>query len=241
VIMASRVILLSASDERRVEPSMRFRLTYEGELRPTQGEPRGNQANPLASHKQTIRKEFHGQLKHLWSIDRFLHNHRVFPEYGPLNFPVGSFTGVWGGGEERKISLIDYTAGRYHEFGYRFVPLVREEISLSCSLSILFLRRDIPGSVIKAGDLDNRVKTIIDALRRPRNANDLVGHENPGPGEDPFYCLLEDDSQVTHLEVETDTLLDPITTDNADQRRAHLIITVEIRPMKVTMFNLSFA
>ncbi len=161
---------------------MRFRLTYEGELRPTQGEPRGNQANPLASHKHTIRTEFHGQLKRLWETNQFLHNHRVFPEYGPLNFPVGSFTGVWGGGEDRKISLIDYTAGKYHEFGYKFVPLVRDELSLSCSLSILFLRRDIPGSVIQAGDLDNRVKTIIDALRRPRNAKELVGHETPGPG-----------------------------------------------------------
>jgi hypothetical protein len=180
-----------------------------------------------------IRKEFHEQLKHLWSTNQFLHNHTVFPEYGPLNFPVGSSTGVWGGGEERKISLIDYTAGRYHEFGYRFVPLVREDNKYS-----VFTQRH---SWHQAGDLDNRVKTIIDALRRPRNANELVGYENPGPGEDPFYCPLEDDSRVTHLEVETDTLLDPITSDNADQRRAHLIITVEIRPMNVTMFNLSFA
>jgi len=215
---------------------MRFRLTYDGELRPTQRDE-----HKLAPHKHIIRKVFHKQLKYLWLTNQFLCNHRVFPEHGPLNFPVGSFTGVWGGGEERKISLNDYTAARYHEFGYRFVPLVREELSLSCSLSILFLRRDIPGSVIHAGDLDNRIKTIIDALRRPRNADDLAGHKTPENGEDPFYCLLEDDKQVTHLEVETDTLLDLPTEDAADQRRARLIITVEIRPMDVTMFNLSFA
>jgi hypothetical protein len=78
----------------------------------------------------------------------------------------------------------------------------------------LFLRRDIPGSAIGAGDLDNRIKTLIDTLRRPLNANKARGNEMPAEGEDPFYCLLEDDRLVSHLEVETDTLLDTPTGDN---------------------------
>ena len=121
------------------------------------------------------------------------------------------------------------------------MPLVREDWSLLCSVSILFLRRDPPGSVIHAGDIDNRLKTVIDALRRPRNAMELVGHENPGEGEDPFFVLMEDDKQVSHLEVETDTLLDPPSDDDADKRRARLVITVELRPYYATMFNLSFS
>jgi len=36
----------------------------------------------------------------------------------------------------------------------------------------------------------------------------------PAEGKDPFYCLLEDDRLVSHLEVETDTLLDTPTGDN---------------------------
>ena len=108
-------------------------------------------------------------------------------------------------------------------------------------MSILFLRRDIPGSIISAGDIDNRIKTVIDGLRRPRNGKELVGNETPQAGEDPFYVLLEDDKQVTHLEVETDTLLDPPTGGAFDHRLVRLLITVDLRPYNVTMFNLSFA
>ena len=140
------------------------------------------------------------------------------------------------------IPLVEAVAAKYHEFGYRFVPLVQERFSLLCSLDILFLRRDIPGSVISAGDIDNRIKTVIDALRRPRNQEDLVDDDvNPDPDEDPFFCLLEDDKQVSHFAVETDTLLDPPTDDDADYRKAKLVITVELRPYYVTMLNLSFA
>jgi hypothetical protein len=48
------------------------------------------------------------------------------------------------------------------------------------------MRRDIPGSALKSGDIDNRVKTIIDALRKPKGAQELMGNENPLPTEDPF-------------------------------------------------------
>ena len=47
-------------------PAPAFRLTYEGELRPTQQDPVGGQANPLAAHKHGIRRGFRRQLKHLW-------------------------------------------------------------------------------------------------------------------------------------------------------------------------------
>jgi hypothetical protein len=70
---------------------------------------------------------------------------------------------------------------------------------------------------------------------------ELVGDDvSPKPGEDPFFCLLEDDKQVSHLSVETDRLLDPSDGD-PDQSQAKLVITVELRPYYVTMLNLSFA
>jgi hypothetical protein len=75
---------------------------------------------------------------------------------------------------------------------------------------------------------------MIDALRRPRSQNELVGDDaKPGPDEDPFFVLLEDDSQVSHLSVETDTLLDPASLDDFDQRKVRLVITVELRPYNV--------
>jgi hypothetical protein len=63
----------------------------------------------------------------------------------------------------------------------------------------------------------------------------------PRPDEDPFFCLLEDDKQVSHLSVETDRLLDPPTPDAANERKAKIVITVELRPYYVNLFNLSFA
>jgi len=51
--------------------------------------------------------------------------------------------------------------------------------------------------------------------------------------------LLEDDNQVSGLSVETDTLLDPPSSLTGD-KDVKLLITVNIRPYDVDMFNLSF-
>lgn len=47
---------------------MRFRLTYAGELRPTQQDAIGGQQEKLAGHKHAIRRHFHGQLKRLRAL-----------------------------------------------------------------------------------------------------------------------------------------------------------------------------
>ena len=103
------------------------------------------------------------------------------------------------------------------------------------------MRRDAPGSAIQAGDVDNRIKTLIDALRKPENANELRGNEPPQDDEIPFYCLLEDDRLISSFSVETDRLLDELTNDDADKRLANVIITVELRPYFPTFFNLAFS
>lgn len=132
-------------------------------------------------------------------------------------------------------------ADLYRENGYRFVPLVREDWHLFCDIQVLFLRHDIPGSVIQAGDIDNRIKTLLDALRKPHSAAELKGHETPQADEAPFFVLLEDDKLVTSLSVDTDTLLTSKPNGPADGRDVHLVITVSVRPYYTTMFNLSFA
>jgi hypothetical protein len=139
----------------------------------------------------------------------------------------------------------DVMATWYPVRGFNFLPLVAEKFSLLCSLDILFLRRDIPGSALSAGDIDNRIKTVIDALRPPKAPNEFIGRDMqpiiPNSDQNPFYVLLEDDKQVSHFSVETDTLLDPIAEGDADASKVKLIITVELRPLDVSLFNLSFA
>ncbi len=223
---------------------MRFRLTYEGELRSTQGEPQNGQRAPLAAHKQSIRKVFHGQLKTLWQTSKFLRDYKVVPSRN-LHIPPGEIlqsAGIFDIGQVGTVPLAENIATNFHCNGYRFVPLVCEQFSLLCSLNVLFLRRDFPlGIVVNHGDLDNRVKTLIDGLRMPKSANELRGNETPAPGEDPFFCLLEDDDLVTSLSVETGMLLDPPVDGDGGIARVKLIVSVELKPDDVTMFNLGFA
>jgi len=133
----------------------------------------------------------------------------------------------------------------YGHSGYGFVPLVRDDQFLACSLRILCLRRDGPGALSATRDLDNRIKTLVDALTyvpvekwKPLDDADT----EPRPDEQPhFYVLLEDDRAVTHLEVETDHALAPNPADETDETFVRLVISVEIRPYVVTINNLDFS
>ena len=223
---------------------MRFRLTYEGELRPTQRDKEAGQSNPLAPHKHAVRRVFHKQLEHLWKTNQFLSKYRISPENPNISEePVAaadSMYAKWAPPDHERKRLVDVVASRHNQFGYRFVPLVTRYFHLLCSIHVLFLRHDIPGSAIDAGDIDNRIKTLIDALRLPKYQTDLVGQDaKPRQGEDPFFCLLEDDNQVSGFTVETDTLLDPPNSTD-DNRNAKIVVTVELRPYYSTTFNLSF-
>src|SRR5262249_54247495 len=79
----------------------------------------------------------------------------------------------------------------------------------------LFLRRDQPGNLIVSGsgggDIDNRIKVLLDALRVPHNDSEVDADVNVSDEPNPFYCLLEDDGVVTDLNVTTDRLLFPVT------------------------------
>jgi hypothetical protein len=63
--------------------------------------------------------------------------------------------------------------------------------------------------VRNGGDIDNRVKVLFDGLRMPKSAAEIGGFA-PEPDEDPFFCLLEDDSLITEVSVTTDRLLIPM-------------------------------
>jgi len=232
-----RVVLLSGPEDDGYcgEPAMKFRLTYEGLLRATQRDPQPLQPDRLANHKHAIRRVFHEQLKRHWETDKFLLSCEAHPNLIARQ-PHDTTRVYYGSGS--KAPLKEIVASKFHMFGYRFLPLVLDSFSLLCSLDILFLRRDMPGSALDGGDIDNRIKTLIDTLRPPRSQNELVGDDlTPRNGEDPFFCLLQDDKQVSHFSVETDRLLTPGT----DQADALVVVTVELRPYYVNMFNLSFA
>ena len=131
---------------------MKFRLTYEGELRATQRDALENQRDPLAVHKHRIRREFHGQLKRLWETNRTLREWQVqrsdFYRHKPASDTRPRLVN-----NDPMVPLSEVLAESNEKFGHRFVPLVREDLGVLCSLDILFLRRDAPGSAIQAGDI----------------------------------------------------------------------------------------
>jgi hypothetical protein len=195
---------------------LEFRLLYDGQLRAA------TTGNNRVNEKHEIRKEFHKQLKQLWETHPTLIKRKCSRVSEP-NAPTGVY-----------VSLLEATASRYARCGFRFVPLIPSEGALSCAIDILFLRRDHPGNLVKSGgDIDNRMKTLFDALRMPgKNDCNEVGGLVPDSDEDPFYVLLEDDSLITRANISTDRLLRPPA--GGSQSDVHLVIRVTVEVIAVT-------
>lgn len=236
---------------------MRFRLTYAGSLHSsnplageeddgtTEAQRRLRRAARKLEHKHDIRRYFHPQLRELWRTNKFLSGTKLVP-YSSYGLLPERARGLFQYEDETREWPMAEALGRaYEHSGYKWTPLVRKEISLACSLRVLCLRREHPGSVFVARDIDNRVKTLLDALTMPTYSQGSPMRNGialpPTADEDPFFVLLDDDRQVTHLEVETDTVLELDPQHPEDESFVRLLITVELRPYDVNMFNLSFA
>jgi hypothetical protein len=76
----------------------------------------------------------------------------------------------------------------------------------------------------RGGDIDNRVKLLIDALRIPSDASEMKKRTGDDPDPNPMYCLLQDDNLITSFKVKTDRLLFSMG-DSANE--ACVIIRVE--------------
>jgi hypothetical protein len=215
-------------------PIMRFRLTYDGELK-------ASGANNRAAEKWVIRRQLHPQLAELWEIDPVL-NGAAMAYKRP---PTKNFLEAWRlarreikaketGGSIRREERREALRVPIDRGGHNCIPIVRSSLFLTCSLDILFLRKEGPGSLVSnAGDLDNRIKTLFDGLRMP-SADEGRAEK---PEIDPIFCLLEDDSLITDLVIRTDRLL---TRPDASPSEVRLIIDVLIHPTEVKVENSGF-
>lgn len=186
---------------------MEFRLVYEGPLH-------GQGAR--SPHKWEIRRALHPQLQRLWAEQ-------------PLRDVAGTLLSGHPGPRGTPGSII------LEKDGLRFAPLVTRKLNLYAELGVLLFRQQPRGTLITdGGDLDNRLKTLLDGLRIPRGANEGRQALPQEPEPNPFFCLLEDDSLVTKVTVESEQLLRPAEPDVV-----LAVISVHVKKTRLTFENMS--
>ena len=163
--------------------------------------------------KQILRRSLSPQLKDLWGRRPLLDQKDQFLD------PCYEATAI------KKIG------------GWSFASVVNQNNSLIAELDIVFLRPEEPGSVIsQGGDIDNRLKTLFDALSIPQ-AEQIPYGDSPSEGEDPFHCLLEDDNLITGVNITVDRLLG----SKCGLQEVLLLIRVDVSRTRLTFANLDIS
>jgi hypothetical protein len=207
------------------EDLVQFRLLYSGNRLTASDNPKD---------KHAVRREFHRQLRRLWSAKpRLRQLARVYGGTPLRDAGKVSFTD-----DEATSAYFSKLGNAYERGGFHFVPLVEESLQLNVSLDILFLRPDDHPLIQQGGDLDNRLKTLFDSLKVPSSTNGLGGH--PDEDEEPFFVLLEDDDLITEFKVSTDTLLMLPTHRAFDPKDTFLVIDVKLTIRERTAKGLAF-
>lgn len=199
---------------------MDFTLYFRGNLKST-GKPRD---------KHKLRRHFHIQLRKLWNQLPLssVRNKAINPNPEDLSTRYSNENLLRFEEISQFPSLIKAVGP------FSFVPLVNERLNIVAELAVTLLRPEPPGSIItQGGDIDNRIKTLLDALKVPEE-NALPSKVKPESDENPFFCLLEDDKLVTGLSVSTDRLLEPVS----DPSEVVLLIHVRTKVTVSTPVNI---
>jgi len=136
-------------------------------------------SNGDARTKNEIRRALHPQLKKLWAL-------KPLSLLTTENYPEENIDGI------------------------QFRPLVRKDQDLTASLDVTMMVPENPKGVLDhRGDIDNRLKTLFDALRMPREKGEIPRSWRPADDERPLYCLLQDDCLVARIGIGEERWLQP--------------------------------
>jgi hypothetical protein len=211
------------------ENLVEFHLLYSGLLHSA------GQENPR-KEKHAIRRVFHSQLRRLWETNTYLRE-----------LAVGNGQQVRSSGivpEGLSEEWFEHGArsmgANWNRAGFNFLPLVTKKVCLRCSLDILFLRMDeYPFVFGSSGDIDGRLKTLVDSLRMA-DAGELPVGAKPEQGEDPLFVLLEDDKLISEVRVNTDRLLKLPEAKVPDKHDVYLQISVKLNTTVRTSYSWVF-
>jgi hypothetical protein len=184
---------------------MEFCLFYEGKLKSRDG----------ALGKHAIRSAFDRQIRSICHSETFRQ----------------SFVPDWEG-KRKSAELAMYVERR----GKRFWFLIAEHLAATVDLSLTVLvPHEVARVVNNGGDIDNRIKTLFDALRVPAADSEI-------PSTDPFdystggmYCLLQDDKLINRISVRS-------YQDHGIEEQDHVrcLIEVETKITRALWGNLNF-
>lgn len=169
--------------------------------------------NGKAEVKWYIRRKLEPQLRKLWNVPPF----DSIAKYKDPNYqPDTCYVGIKAG-----------------EFEY--IPCISTKLHMRAELQIRLLSSTMPGGLLRSGDIDNRLKTLLDALsipgaqQVPKNADTETDHQ--------VFCLLENDCLVTRIDVTNDRLLTEL--DGSKK----VIVLIEVHPVAftVTMANIGIS
>jgi hypothetical protein len=102
-----------------------------------------------------------------------------------------------------------------------FLAPVHRQLRTAVELDVLML---VPQQATTAGDVDNRLKTLVDGLTRPANLQQLEEACDPADAAQPTYCLMDDDGLVQRLSVDARPWFDSTASTN----EALVIVTATI-------------
>ncbi|HCO96073.1 MAG TPA: hypothetical protein DIU00_19390 [Phycisphaerales bacterium] len=168
-------------------------------------------SNVGAKDKHNIREYLYPQLKNLWDIE-------------PLNRRKNFLK------QENKPSVLKKIDGII------FAPLICNALEFICQLDLIMLWPETQGVISKhGGDIDNRLKTLFDALQCP-DINQIQPVKDRFTDKQPFFCLLEDDKLITSVNVKTHTLL---CSENKTDISVLIHVVVKAVDIKIGVIGLS--
>jgi hypothetical protein len=95
--------------------------------------------------------------------------------------------------------------------------------------------------VLQGGDIDGRIHVLFDGLRMFRDGNDLPSRDAaPDADENPFFCLLQDDTLVSDVKIDTGGLLLLPNQKQAGKHDVYLQITVRLNPTQPNTWSWVF-
>ena len=110
--------------------------------------------------------------------------------------------------------------------GFVFAPLISDKLALLAEISITMLRPERPGQIVQqTGDIDNRLKTLFDALSVPPYPEHIPRNFVPRGDQVPLYCLLQDDRLISSVAVRTERLL----THDDSVNTSHVVLLIHVK------------